>query len=263
MAVAGIDIGSRTIKIVVLENNPGFSFEIVDTGSDPLQRSSRLIEGYHLDRIVATGYGRHLARADFADDVITEIKAHAIGARHLFPSCRTVIDVGGQDSKVITLGEDGKFTDFRMNDRCAAGTGRFLEIMAKRLGFAIDDFGVRALEAERAVSINSMCTVFAESEVITLISKGEHPGNIALGLHEAVVKRLVSMARRVGLKEDIVFAGGVAKNRCICHLLERAIELPILVPEEPQILGALGAALETASTAKRALREHNGASPTQ
>jgi predicted CoA-substrate-specific enzyme activase len=223
---------------------PAFSSKIIDTGPDPLERSRRLIEGYHLDRIVATGYGRHMARADFADDVITEIKAYAIGARHLFPGCRTVIDVGGQDSKVIAIGEDGKFTDFVMNDRCAAGTGRFLEIMAKRLGFAIDDFGPQALRAEHTVSINSMCTVFAESEVITLISKGEHPGNIALGLHEAIVKRLVSMAKRVVLKEDIVFAGGVAKNRCICHLLERMIGLPILVPKEPQILGALGAALE-------------------
>jgi len=244
MTVAGIDIGSRTIKLVVLRNDSAFDFKIVDTGLDPLEQSRRLINDYQIDRIIATGYGRHLANADFADDVITEIKAYAVGAKHLFPNCRTVIDIGGQDSKAIAIGEDGNFADFEMNDRCAAGTGKFLEVMAKMLGFKIDDFGDQALSAECSVSINSMCTVFAESEVISLISKREHPANIALGLHESIVSRLISMVKRVGLKENIVFGGGVAKNRCICRLLEKKIKLPIIIPENPQIVGALGAALE-------------------
>jgi len=248
MTVAGIDIGSRTIKLVVLRSNSAFDSKIVDTGLDPLEQSKHLINGYRIDRIIATGYGRHLANADFADDVMTEIKAYAIGAKHLFPNCRTVIDIGGQDSKVIAIGENRKFTDFAMNDRCAAGTGKFLEVMAKTLGFKIDDFGEQALSAECSVSINSMCTVFAESEVISLISKGEHPKDIALGLHESIVRRLISMVKRVGLKESIIFGGGVAKNRCIYRLLEKKVELPIIVPENPQIVGALGAALEAAST---------------
>lgn len=244
MACAGIDIGSRTTKLVVLGNGPNFSFKIVDTGTDLTEQFKRLTGGSRFNRIIATGYGRHLAGASFADEVMTEIKAYVIGARHLFPKCRTVIDVGGQDSKVIAIGEDGDVADFIMNDRCAAGTGRFLEVIAKIIGFGIDDFGEQALRAEHSVTINSMCTVFAESEVISLISRGESRNNIALGLHESIVSRLTSMAKRVGLREPIVFGGGVAKNKCVCRLLEESLEYPIFVPDNPQIIGALGAALE-------------------
>ncbi|MGD9116874.1 MAG: acyl-CoA dehydratase activase [Dehalococcoidia bacterium] len=244
MTFAGIDIGSRTTKLVVLKDGTDFDFRITDTGTDLVELFERLKDGYQVDRIFATGYGRHLASASFADDIITEIKAYAIGARHLFPDCRTVIDVGGQDSKVIAIGDDGTFADFAMNDRCAAGTGKFLEVISKTIGFEIDEFGERALEAEHSVNINSMCTVFAESEVISLVSKGEHPSNIALGLHESIVSRLTSMAKRVGVREPIVFGGGVARNRCVCRLLEKSLEHPIVIPDNPQLVGALGAALE-------------------
>ena len=244
MTIAGIDIGSRTTKIVVLRENDSYDFSIADTGLDPVEQSKQLMAENHFDRIFATGYGRHLAKEHFADNVITEIKAYALGARYLYPDCRTIIDIGGQDSKVIAIGADGKFADFEMNDRCAAGTGKFLEVMADTLQFTIDKFGDEALKVNCPVNINSMCTVFSESEVVSLISKGEDRRRIALGLHESVANRTVSMVKKMGIAEEIVFAGGVAKSACLHHLLEKKLGRTIKIPEEPQILGALGAALE-------------------
>ncbi|MEO0225417.1 MAG: acyl-CoA dehydratase activase, partial [candidate division WOR-3 bacterium] len=174
--------------------------------------------------------------------IITEIKAYALGAHFLFPQCQTVIDIGGQDSKIIKVRE-GRVEDFEMNDRCAAGTGRFLEIMASSLGFSIDTMGEEALKAERSVSINSMCTVFAESEVISLIARGEDPRNIALGLHESILNRLMSLISRVGYEGLVVFAGGVARNQCMISLLKKKLGKEVYVPEVPQIVGAIGAAL--------------------
>ncbi len=241
--VAGIDIGSRTIKLVLLENQTLSDFQIIDTGHHPLANSEELLSRYEVDTIVATGYGRHLAKTHFADTVITEIKAYALGAHSLFPKGRTIIDVGGQDSKVIRVDENGRFEDFEMNDRCAAGTGRFLEVMADTLGFKIEEFGNQALKAKRPVNINSTCTVFSETEVISLIASGENRKNIALGVHQAIVTRLVAMARKIGLEEDIIFAGGVAKNSCITSLLGQKLGAKLFIPNEPQIVGALGAAL--------------------
>jgi predicted CoA-substrate-specific enzyme activase len=151
--------------------------------------------------------------------------------------------VGGQDSKAIRVDEKGQFEDFEMNDRCAAGTGRFLEVMAKTLGFNIEEFGDQALQAEHLVNISSTCTVFSESEVVSLITSGEDRRNIALGVHHAIVTRLAAMIGKVGLLEDVVFAGGVAKNPCISSLLQQKIGVKLFIPKEPQIVGALGAAL--------------------
>lgn len=244
MAVAGIDIGSRTTKLVILEEDCIIKTNIIDTNIGSVEESGRILDSYPVTKIVATGYGRHLANSSFADDVITEIKAYAIGARYLFPDCRTVIDIGGQDSKVIRLDGNSGFSDFVMNDRCAAGTGRFLEVMAKILGYDIDSFGEQALNAENPVNISSMCTVFAESEVISLLAEGKDSRNISLGLHHAITRRLLSMANKLGLGGGIVFGGGVAKNKCMVSLLEKEIGQPICIPENPQIVGALGAALE-------------------
>jgi len=241
--VAGIDIGSRTIKLVLLENGTLSNFRIIDTEHDPLAQSKKLISRYKVDVVVATGYGRHLAKTHFADKIITEIKAYALGAHHLFPKCRTIIDVGGQDSKVIRVDENGHMEDFEMNDRCAAGTGRFLEVMAKTLGFKVEEFGVEALKAKHSVNISSTCTVFSESEVISLISSGANRRDIALGVHQAIVSRLAAMVNKIGPKEDVVFAGGVAKNSCIAHLLGEKLGMKLFIPNEPQIVGALGAAL--------------------
>jgi predicted CoA-substrate-specific enzyme activase len=195
------------------------------------------------DRIMATGYGRNLFEISFEAPAVTEIKAHARGARAFFPDARTVLDIGGQDSKAIALFETGKVKKFEMNDRCAAGTGKFLEIMARTLGFDIEDFGLQALLSEKDLNISSMCTVFAESEVTSLIAKGQSRQEIARGLHASVIRRAAGMINRVSSEGDIVFTGGVAKNPCMRDLLEEKLARKVLLPEDPQIVGALGAAL--------------------
>ena len=242
--VGGIDIGSRTVKMVVMEDGEVRDFQVRDSGYDPCAQALELIKVYKLKSLVATGYGRHALELDLSHRVITEIKAHAIGARYLYPNCRTVIDVGGQDSKVISLSENGKIIDFKMNDRCAAGTGRFLEIMAHALGFAIEEFGKEALSAKESVKINSMCTVFAESEVISLISRRVPLLSIALGVHEAIADWISSLAHKIEVFPGVVFTGGVAKNPCVCELLEKRLGQEILIPPHPEIVGALGAAIE-------------------
>ncbi|MGQ9708450.1 MAG: acyl-CoA dehydratase activase [bacterium] len=239
---AGIDIGSRTTKLVVLEDGQVVFSRVVDTGTDPLSRSQELLKGRPIDALVATGYGRHLLRERMGGLVITEIKAHALGAHWLFSGCQTVIDIGGQDAKVIRL-ENGRQVNFEMNDRCAAGTGRFLEVMAMTLGWSLTEFGDEALKAREAAVINSMCTVFSESEVISLIARGVDKRSIARGLHEAIISRLMAMVGRVGVEPPVVFCGGVAYNSCIRILLERRLGVRLLVPTEPQLVGALGAAL--------------------
>jgi len=242
MIKAGIDIGSRTIKLVVLDDHKIIAYRIVDTGIDPITNSKKILDEHKFDKIIATGYGRYLAQKQFGFPVVTEIKAYAQGANFLYPKCRTVIDIGGQDSKIIRVNQ-GKVEDFEMNDRCAAGTGRFLEVMATTLGFTIDQFGEQACEARKPVTINSMCTVFAESEVISLISHGENAHNIALGLHQSIINRILGMIGRIGFEDDVVFAGGVAKNRCMRKLLGKRLKKELFIPEEPQITGAIGAAL--------------------
>lgn len=241
---AGIDIGSRTIELVVVDD----AGEIIDslqadTGFDPMNQAKALIDGVAFDSITATGYGRHLFEISFDASTVTEIKAHARGARALFPDIRTVIDIGGQDSKAIALFDDGRVRKFEMNDRCAAGTGKFLEIMARTLGFAIQDFGREALLADSGLNISSMCTVFAESEVTSLIAKGEDRREIALGLHTSVIRRAAGMIRRVSSEGDIAFTGGVAKNPCMHNLLEEKLGRIIRMPDDPQRVGAYGAAL--------------------
>jgi predicted CoA-substrate-specific enzyme activase len=241
----GIDIGSRTTKLAVVEQGQLVEAHVVDTGTDPLARVRELLAGRGGIPVVATGYGRHLARAHLDCPVITEIKAHALGASRLAPGCRTVIDVGGQDSKVIRV-ESGRQVSFEMNDRCAAGTGRFLEVMAATLGYTLDEFGPAALAARESVSINSMCTVFSESEVISLIARGSDRPSIARGLHESIVSRLLALVGRVGAEPEVVLTGGVALNVCFRTLLESRLGTAVRVPEQPQLAGALGAALSAA-----------------
>ena len=239
----GVDLGSRTIKAAALEGGRLLDFRIIESGYDPHRRALELIKPYHPKRIVATGYGRHLAKKHFAEDVITEIKAHAMGARYFFPGCRTVIDIGGQDSKVIALSDEGKVLAFQMNDKCAAGTGRFLEIMAASLGYTLEEFALEAMRAANTAPINSMCTVFAESEVITLKNHGTPPGEIGRDLHLSVIQRMLGMLHRIDTRPDIVFTGGVAKNCAMVELLKDGLDREVLVPEHPEITGAVGAAL--------------------
>ena len=173
MRCAGIDIGSRTIEVAVVEDGRVVETRQGDSGFDPLKEALKLLYGAKHDRIMATGYGRHLLEVALDARTVTEIKAYAVDASFLFPQVRTILDIGGQDSKAIALNESGRVMKFEMNDRCAAGTGKFLEIMARALGFTIDEFGTEALKAQKDLQISSMCTVFAESEVTSLVARGE------------------------------------------------------------------------------------------
>lgn len=242
MIAAGLDVGSRTIVLVVLDNGVQ-RHTIVETGANPLRRSQELLAGEGYQRLVVTGYGRHLVASAVGAEAVSEISAYAVGARHLYPDCRTVIDVGGQDSKVISLSGSGQVERFEMNDRCAAGTGKFLEVMASTLGVPIGDLAELADGASRRVQINSLCTVFAESEVVSLIARGEEASAIALALHEAIATRIATMVRRVGPRPRVVFAGGGALNRCLHRLLGEKLGVDVAVPRIPQAVGALGAAL--------------------
>lgn len=241
MATAGIDIGSRTIKFVMFENNEIVDYQITDTTVEPLKRVEEILRDKKSDHLVATGYGRYLMQERYSCPIVTEIKAYAIGAHFIYPDCKTIIDIGGQDTKVIKV-KDGNVADFEMNDRCAAGTGKFLEVMAQTLGYSIDDFGNQALKGKNSIPINSMCTVFAESEVISLITRGEDKRDIALSLHHSIINRVMTMVSRMNPEVEIIFAGGVAKNKCMVELFKKKLG-DILVPEEPQIIGALGAAI--------------------
>ena len=242
MISAGLDVGSRTIKIVTFDTIIRDSL-ITDTGANPLRRCQELMSGINCERLVVTGYGRHLVAPALGGEVISEIKTFAIGARFLYPDCRTVIDIGGQDCKVISLSDNGEVQKFEMNDRCAAGTGKFLEIMANTLEVKMGELSNLAMNASKTIRINSLCTVFAESEVVSLIARGEQSDAIALGLHDTIATRIAMMARRVGVKERIVFAGGGALNQCLRQLVENKLGIELKVPPEPRIVGALGAAI--------------------
>lgn len=243
MRTAGIDIGSRTIKLVVVERKTVIHSLIADTTHDPLDQCEKLMAHSSFDRILATGYGRHFFETHFDVPTVTEIKAFARGAKAIFPGCRTILDIGGQDTKAIALDEKGNVSKFEMNDRCAAGTGMFLEVIAKTLGYDLEEFGTEALRADGNIQINSMCTVFAQSEVTSLLARRQKREDIARGIHMAILNRTLSLLKRVSTEPDIVFAGGVAKNPCLKYLLNDVLGREVKIPEDPQMVGALGAAI--------------------
>ncbi|NLE07771.1 MAG: 3-hydroxyacyl-ACP dehydratase [Dehalococcoidales bacterium] len=246
MITAGLDIGSRTIALVEWDGKRVIREEVVFTGMNPVENANRLISGRHYDYLVATGYGRHLAKENsIADEVISEITAYAFGACTLYPDAGTILDIGGQDSKVILIGSNGSVANFEMNDRCAAGTGRFLENMAAALSIDVKDMGEYALEAQgEPVTISNMCTVFAETEVISYVSRGVDSHQIGLGIHKSIANRVTAMVRRVGLRSRFVFAGGVALNPCMRKLISEALLTEVIIPDSPQTLGAFGAAMK-------------------
>lgn len=244
MVVLGLDIGSRSVDAVWLgDDGVVIDSAIADSGYDPAAAARMLADLGEHDVVVATGYGRHAARAAFGCSAITEIKAFALGAASLFPEAGAVLDIGGQDTKVISLGENGRVLDFEMNDKCAAGTGKFLEVMARALGFSLEEMAGASLVAQRGVAISSMCTVFAESEVTGLVHSGEDRQAISRGLHESIAKRTLSSLARVNARGPLVFAGGVAKNAAMVELVRAGFKGGVLVPGESQTVGALGAAL--------------------
>ncbi|MBA4417809.1 MAG: 3-hydroxyacyl-ACP dehydratase [Syntrophus sp. (in: bacteria)] len=249
MRAAGIDIGSRTVKLVVVEGGATVLTRKALTSHDPLDAARTLISGVEYDVIVATGYGRHLIKEHLGCPVISEIKAFALGTKAIHPSCRVILDIGGQDTKAISLNDAGEMSKFEMNDKCAAGTGRFLEIMANALSYTLEEFSKAALTAESFEKINSMCTVFAESEVISLTAQGAKRHEVALGIHKAIVSRSIALLKRIAPSGEVFFAGGVALNKCVRTLIAEELSRPVVVPPDPQIVGAYGAALHGAALA--------------
>ncbi|MCU0630626.1 MAG: acyl-CoA dehydratase activase [Methanoregulaceae archaeon] len=249
MITAGIDAGAATTKAVLMRDREIVGYRISITAFDFLTSAERIfhelllasdINKNDVELVYATGYGKNAI--SFADKGISEITAHAKGVYFLFPGVRGIIDVGGQDSKIIVV-EDGNVTDFLMNDKCAAGTGKFLEYTAKALEVPVDDLGALALASPHPAGITSMCTVFAESEVISLRARGIAKEDIAAGLIAGVAQRIVVMAKRMALTDHVAFVGGVAKNAGMKVALEKELGFTLFVPFEPQITGALGAAI--------------------
>ncbi len=251
MLTVGIDIGSVTAKGALMSEGVLLASTSCFTGYSAKEAArkifSKLLGSENLEEssiggIVATGYGRH--SVPFATRTATEITCHAAGARYLNPDVRAVIDIGGQDSKAILLDERGKVSNFVMNDKCAAGTGRFLEVMARALDVSLDEFGALSLKADCPAKISSLCAVFAESEVVSLIAGGERRENIVAGIHEAIGCRVAAMAGRlkVDAANALMMTGGVAKNIGVVTALERALNQPVCVSPHAQMTGAIGAA---------------------
>lgn len=245
---AGVDIGSTMTKVVIMDDSVLASV-IGPTGPEHRKLANRVMEEAlkkaklpfeEMTYVVATGYGR--INVPFADRQITEISCHAKGVSYLFPEAKTVIDIGGQDSKGIKL-KDGRAVDFVMNDKCAAGTGRFLEVAAEELGVKLENMGKLSLEAEKAERISNICTVFAAQEVITKLSEGAALADIVAGLHEAIATRVYGMLRRLKIEREVVLTGGGAKNTGLVKALEARLGFAVLVPPEPLLTGAIGAAL--------------------
>jgi len=253
MYFAGIDIGSLATKVCIVDDCERIAGYLIDrTGARVREIGKTVLENCirNLDimkneiaYVIATGYGRNLALSGTADEKVTEITCHARGAKKLFENCHTVIDIGGQDSKVMRLDDSGKVVNFTMNDKCAAGTGKFLEVLASTLGIELNEMGEMAVKSETPVEITSVCTVFAESEVISLLAEGREVRDIVAGLHRAIAKRVSGLVRQIGIAEDVVMTGGVAKNKGVVKALEDEIGVRINIPDEPQIVGAYGAGI--------------------
>lgn len=248
MYTAGIDVGSMTTKAVLFRNNKWLGV-IIPTGVSPRQAGRESFEKLldkagvrveKISRIIGTGYGR--VSLDFIDRQITEITCHARGAHFLVENTDLVIDIGGQDCKAILTNRKGKVVEFSMNDRCAAGTGRFLQVMATALGCDVSELAELSRGAD-PVEISNMCTVFAESEVVSLLAQGTPRERIIAGIHCSVARRVGAMADKLGTGNTITFTGGVAKNEGIKYFLERELKKEIIAPEGSQFAGALGAAL--------------------
>jgi len=252
MIVGGCDIGSATGKAVVMKDRVIVSYSIIPSTTRPEETAQMAMDEAiqkaglssidDLDYIVGTGYGR--LKVPFANENISEITCHARGAQWLVPSIRTVVDIGGQDCKVMSVSEKGKVLEFVMNDRCAAGTGRFFEAMARVLNCGLEGLSSLSLNGKNPATISSQCSVFAESEVVTLINEGIELTDIVAGLHNSVASRLNSMVGKVGLVEDVALTGGCAKNAGLVKALEKKLKISVRgLPEDPQIVGAIGAAL--------------------
>ncbi len=248
---AGVDVGSTQTKAVIVnENEEIVGRALTDTGANVISAAESafasaledagLLEE-EVEMVIGTGYGRY--RVTFGHDQVTEISCHARGALKMFPGTRTVLDMGGQDTKAIKIGRRGDVEDFCMNDKCAAGTGRFLGAASVALEIPLSDLGPTALRATRATRISTTCTVFAESEILSWLGKGKKVEDILAGVHSSIASRSIGLLRRVGLEPEITFTGGVAKNIGMIENLERRLDTKINVSDDSHFMGALGAAL--------------------
>ena len=250
MFVAGIDIGSRGSKAVIMEDGNILSSVICDTGPESIKTSESTMQAAlngtgltleDMSYVVATGYGRVLV--PFANTNISEISCHARGAHWYFPSVRTILDMGGQDCKAINCDENGRVTNFIMNDKCAGGTGRFLEVIADVLRVPLEDIGSLSLESQHNFPFSTICAVFAKSEALALLKKGTAKSDILNGLHDAIAVRCHSLLKRISVEEDFTITGGISKNVGMVEKIREKVGLPPIMAPDPQIIGALGAAL--------------------
>lgn len=248
---AGVDVGSTQTKAVLIdEQRVIVARALVETGANVIRAAQHAfdealstsdIREEEVEYVVGTGYGRY--KVTFGNTQVTEISCHGRGAVHMFPRTRTVVDMGGQDTKAIRVTASGEISDFCMNDKCAAGTGRFLGAAANALGIPLAQLGPAALSGERPVKITTTCTVFAESEVLSWLGKGKKIEDILLGVHQSIAARSAGLLRRVGIEEEVTFTGGVARNLAMIASLEERLGVKVNVSEDSHFMGALGAAL--------------------
>ncbi len=250
MIVAGIDIGSRAAKTVILKDSQILSATIRDTGPESVKTSymaiNATLEGTGLklediEYIVATGYGRVLV--PFARENISEISCHARGINYFYPSVTTILDMGGQDCKAIRCDAEGHVTNFVMNDKCAGGTGRFLEMIADVLGAKLTEIGDLALQSKESIPFNTICAVFAKTEAITSLRHGASRSDILAGLNDAIAVRCLNLLKKVGIEKDFTITGGIAKNKGMVAKIKDKVGLEPMLAKDPQLIGALGAAL--------------------
>jgi (R)-2-hydroxyacyl-CoA dehydratese activating ATPase len=247
----GVDVGSTQTKAVVVDGSGGIiGRSLIDTGANVVAAAERAftlaleqaaLPRERIDFVIGTGYGRY--KVEFGDAQVTEIACHARGAAELFPGTRTVLDMGGQDTKAIRLGERGDVLDFCMNDKCAAGTGRFLQSAAAALELDLAELGPTALRGRRPVPISTTCTVFAESEVLSWLARGRRIEDILLGVHRSIAQRSFALLRRVGVEEEIAFTGGVTRNTAMVQVLNELLDTELRISDDSHYMGALGAAL--------------------
>jgi predicted CoA-substrate-specific enzyme activase len=246
-----VDVGSTQTKAIIIdEDSQIVGRSLLDTGANVIKAAESAyfealnegdIDEEEVEYVIGTGYGRY--RVTFGNSQVTEISCHGRGAVHLFPNTRTVVDMGGQDTKAISVNEKGEITDFCMNDKCAAGTGRFLGAAAAALDIPLDELGPVSLQSQRPIKISTTCTVFAESEVLAWIGKGKKIEDILWGVHKSIASRSAGLMRRVGVEDEITFTGGVSRNVGMVKALEERLEKPLNISEDCHYMGALGAAM--------------------
>jgi predicted CoA-substrate-specific enzyme activase len=260
MYTGGVDVGSTQTKAVIVnERRELVGRSLIATGANVIQAAQEAFQAALDDAVVreaevayviGTGYGRY--KVTFGNAQVTEISCHARGAAHMFAGTNTVLDMGGQDTKAIRVRPDGEVIDFCMNDKCAAGTGRFLQAAAFALDIPLGDLGRTALRAQKPVKISTTCTVFAESEVLSWVSKGRHLEDILMGVHRSIAARSIALLTRVGIEAPVTFTGGVARNPAMVAVLNEMLELEMNVSDDSHYMGALGAALFAMDRARAA-----------